>query len=128
MVVGLRKATATLSADAQTWKVVVAPPGSSPDGAQTEFMFALRAIHDNQVQLDQYRDVMRSVEFRGATSSVRASSQASQRPASSFSGSAQSRATGEGTPCGGAAGILCPSGMYCRISDLVNESGACAKR
>lgn len=128
LVVGLRKATATLSADVQIWKVVVAPPGSSPDGAETEFTFALRAVHGNQEQLTQYRDVMRSVEFKGSAFSARAASQASQRPASSLSGSAQSRATGEGAPCGGAAGILCLSGMYCKITDLVSESGVCAKR
>lgn len=30
-----------------------------------------------------------------------------------------------GVPCGGAAGILCPSGQYCEITDTVSNIGRC---
>ncbi|MDD4627918.1 MAG: hypothetical protein PHE68_00800 [Candidatus Peribacteraceae bacterium] len=31
----------------------------------------------------------------------------------------------EGAPCGGAAGILCPSGQYCAITDVKENIGKC---
>jgi hypothetical protein len=30
-----------------------------------------------------------------------------------------------GIPCGGAAGILCPSGQYCEITDSASNIGRC---
>ncbi|MSR86925.1 hypothetical protein EXS70_02010 [Candidatus Peribacteria bacterium] len=59
---------------------------------------------------------------------ARASSSSSRNAGASSQGPSSGRATGEGAPCGGSAGILCPSGFYCRITDPVGESGLCAKR
>lgn len=36
--------------------------------------------------------------------------------------------SGAGLPCGGAAGILCPAGLYCAIGDMVNGIGTCVRR
>ena len=36
-------------------------------------------------------------------------------------------ATGAGMPCGGGAGILCPSGQYCAVLDLEENIGKCVK-
>lgn len=41
--------------------------------------------------------------------------------------SAVSTATREGQHCGGLAGILCPSGQYCAITDLEQNIGVCRK-
>ena len=46
------------------------------------------------------------------------------------SGSQSSSAQSEqvaGTPCGGTAGILCPSGQYCAITDMKENIGHCRK-
>ncbi len=36
--------------------------------------------------------------------------------------------SGAGTPCGGAAGILCGAGYFCNITDLENQIGQCKAR
>lgn len=35
--------------------------------------------------------------------------------------------SGVGMPCGGTAGILCPSGMFCEITDVQANTGQCQK-
>ncbi len=68
-------------------------------------------------------DVIRSIKFTGegmassAASTGTLSSQAAS-PAP-FSGS------GAGAPCGGSAGILCPTGFYCEITDMAANVGRC---
>lgn len=58
--------------------------------------------------------ILTSVRFDGMPSSAAASS---------------TPATGTGTavslPCGGAAGLLCPPGSFCSITDRVNNIGIC---
>jgi hypothetical protein len=34
---------------------------------------------------------------------------------------------GEGSPCGGAAGVLCPAGLYCEVTDRESNMGKCAR-
>lgn len=50
-------------------------------------------------------------------------------PSSTNSGSALSKTSSSslpsGTPCGGSAGILCPSGSYCQITDAALGIGVC---
>lgn len=45
--------------------------------------------------------------------------------ASSAASSALSSVPGTGIPCGGTAGILCPAGQYCAITDLQENIGHC---
>lgn len=42
------------------------------------------------------------------------------------SGAALEAGSGSTLPCGGTAGILCPSGSYCAITDRQNNIGICA--
>lgn len=54
--------------------------------------------------------------------------------AKSSASSSKGRTTGtgtvienEGTPCGGTAGVLCPAGYYCDVTDLEANIGRCKK-
>ena len=49
---------------------------------------------------------------------------------SSQNSSSSTLETGSGSsgiPCGGTAGILCPAGQYCAITDIINNIGKCRK-
>ncbi len=123
LLVGLRKAVATVDADG-LWIVRVAPPASG--GLETVFTFPSLPLELHRVP---HRNILKTVTFMttGGTSSSRGSSVMIVPPASS--GSAESnRAQGEGSACGGVAGILCPKGLYCKITDIAGESGVCTKR
>lgn len=130
LVVGLRKATAAFSAGHASWTVTVPEPLTPEGNLEVVFTFAVRPDLPTDQQLSSYRNILRSVTFSfTGTSSVQSSSSARFfRSSSSSAGSAQSRAAGDGAPCGGIAGILCPSGLYCRIIDPASDSGLCAKR
>jgi len=69
--------------------------------------------------------VVRSVHFSGIARSS-ASTSAFPRSVRS-SGSAASAVTSAvgGAPCGGPAGVLCPSGQYCEITDATDGIGRC---
>lgn len=72
--------------------------------------------------------VIRSIRFTGIpkSSSSRASqSMQSVSSTSAKSGASAASSVGVGSPCGGAAGILCPSGQYCEVSDRVTDIGRC---
>lgn len=127
LVVGLRKALADVDAASEAWVVRVAP---SPSGtSETIFTFALQSASPVASQVLLYRNILKTVEFKAATMSA-ASSATSSIPQSGSSASATSgsRAGGEGSVCGGVAGILCPKGLFCKITDAVSESGVCTKR
>jgi hypothetical protein len=65
-----------------------------------------------------FNRVLRSVKFSASSSSV------SSRAAGT--GSVQTGTGGTaGVPCGGAAGVLCPSGQYCEITDTAEGIGRC---
>ncbi len=78
-------------------------------------------------------DVLRSVKFTASSSSTFSSASASEGPpppsvpgdASSSQGSAASLNPLQGAPCGGEAGILCPQGSYCEITDVEANVGRC---
>lgn len=44
---------------------------------------------------------------------------------SSVSASGTGSSTPTGIPCGGVAGVLCPAGQYCEITDSVTNTGRC---
>lgn len=67
-------------------------------------------------------DVLQSVSFQGTPGSGMGAGAAS----SGAGGTNTSAATG--TPCGGPAGILCPSGMYCEITNFSENIGRCRAR
>lgn len=67
---------------------------------------------------DAFNDVLRSVVFDARASSSAASQSQSSSVALSGSGA---------TVCGGAAGILCPQGSFCAITDSAQGTGVCRK-
>lgn len=126
LVVGLRKATVDSDEASEAWVVRVHP--SSGGTAETIFTFALRPAVPVASQVILYRNILKTVTFT-ASPSVSSRSASSALPArSSASSVAGSRAEGEGAACGGVAGILCPRGLYCKITDPVSESGVCTVR
>jgi hypothetical protein len=85
--------------------------------------FSYTPIEDSNekvVEADFLR-ILRSVRFSGQAASSRMSGGSAQSMQTSSSVSAS-----VGAPCGGAAGILCPSGQYCEITDPTIDSGRCA--
>ena len=74
-----------------------------------------------KVMTEMFLQTIRSIKFgrEGASSSQ----------AKSSAGSEESAAlSGLGKPCGGDAGILCPAGQYCDVTDLAANIGMCKKR
>lgn len=130
LVVGLRKAEAALTDG--TWTVVIYPPPTG--GKRYLFTFTLQTSTNIDQQLLVYRAVLATVQFPSAPPPARSSASSVRPPipqrssAGVTEGSSRSRAGGEGAPCGGNAGILCPKGYYCAISDPVSESGLCRQR
>jgi hypothetical protein len=59
--------------------------------------------------------IIRSITFTTPSSS------ASSLPSSGTG----SNGSVSGIPCGGTAGVLCPSGQYCEITDSINNIGRC---
>lgn len=66
-------------------------------------------------------DILRSIRIKGESSSGGPSSSGSSSPLPPVTGS------GAGKPCGGAAGILCPQGFYCSVTDLQENAGWCVR-
>lgn len=125
LVVGLRKATVDSDAAAEAWVVRVAPSASGT--VETVFTFGLQPATPVASQVLLYRNILKTVAFTGSpvTSS---SSSSPAKSGSSASATSGSRTGGEGSACGGVAGILCPKGLFCKITDTVSESGVCTKR
>jgi hypothetical protein len=67
------------------------------------------------VEQQNFVRLLKSVSFSDSTSS-------SSGSGSSLSGTGSSLT---GTPCGGVAGILCPAGSYCAITDRTSGTGVC---
>lgn len=96
-----------------------------PLGASTEPAKALVILFTplQEEEVDQpawdavVADILASVKFTDGGSS--SSSSAAATSVAPLSGS------GAGMPCGGTAGILCPAGMYCQITDTADNVGRC---
>ncbi|MDD4319772.1 MAG: hypothetical protein PHW10_05620 [Candidatus Peribacteraceae bacterium] len=91
------------------------------DPSQPILTFLFLAFGEQEMDGDAWRtlkeDVVRSVKITNASSS--SSAAYSSRAPLPLSGS------GAGMPCGGAAGILCPAGLYCEITDVASNVGQC---
>lgn len=66
-------------------------------------------------------DIINSIKFTSDVSSSSAPSSSGSIASQPISGS------GAGMPCGGSAGILCPQGYYCGITDAKSNSGQCRR-
>jgi hypothetical protein len=128
LVVGLRKGRAVLSQSGRQWLVLV--EGAASDALTIEFSFGIRPDIPQEEQIAAYRKILKTVEFRAGThASAQRSSAAFSRAAASGAASVKtSRAGGQGETCGGPAGVLCPKGFYCSITDLAANTGVCVQR
>lgn len=72
-------------------------------------------------------DIFRSVTFTENGSSVSSALLSNSSPLGPVSGSGAGSPFGsaQGMPCGGTAGILCPTGLYCEITDVAANVGRC---
>lgn len=66
----------------------------------------------------EFNRILRSVKFVGQTTSSRATTSAGASQTSAATST-------QGVPCGGPAGVLCPSGQYCEVTDHENGIGRC---
>jgi len=73
------------------------------------FLFTPREHPDPQTLRDEWLSVLSSVEFGSSSYSMETTNTGSLT----------------GTPCGGPAGILCPEGSYCEVTDTENDIGVC---
>lgn len=65
--------------------------------------------------LSEASAILRSIRFAGSQTSSFSSKQTGTGTTTG----------GAGTPCGGPAGILCPAGSYCAITDATQNIGTC---
>lgn len=94
------------------------------DGAQTVHVMAGRSVvtftwtPDDEAQTAAFAQMLRTAIVRASSSSARTQTGATMSRASSPGGSAGSAtSTAPGQPCGGPAGVLCPAGSYCAVTD-----------
>lgn len=82
-----------------------------------------------QVLRERIIQILNTISFHSeAKSSAKASESNSSSIHTGLPASLQSSSSvGAGSPCGGLAGILCPSGQYCDVQDLASNIGVCRK-
>ena len=85
-------------------------------GGYLEIAFTPQREDDLSSARAEWLAFLRSLKISGAVSAG-GSSRAAVSSASS--------GTRDGQPCGGLAGILCPAGFYCAITDLEQNIGVC---
>ncbi|MFA5799479.1 MAG: hypothetical protein WC840_00800 [Candidatus Peribacteraceae bacterium] len=78
---------------------------------------SVQRVEEGQILLTQFENLLASASFLSDRSS-------SSSLIPSLTGTGAS--TG-GTPCGGSAGVLCPAGFFCDITDAVENIGNCRR-
>lgn len=124
LVIANRKAVSVLQEQKRLFAVYVdlVQQGSSSSAGAARDIIGLTFMLDAQGTLDrQMADAVKVVQTLRFTNAGSSSSRRPVVPASSGSLSSD----GADKPCGGAAGILCPSGYYCSITDRENDIGEC---
>lgn len=130
---GIHRAVELFNAETGSAKVQVdLRPTITDSGANILTLLFTPSGEEVQIDPDAWRvtvdDVVHSLSFsgEGASSSV-------SFPPTSSSASSVTEAplpltgSGVGMPCGGTAGILCPTGMFCEITDVQANTGQCRK-
>lgn len=120
LVLNARRAAALLDEGEQRWSVHV-DLGTAASGGRKHVLslvFPLDPTRTTSVQVEEFRRIIDSIRFDGSVSS---------RPRTSVPSSGTGAAGGNGKPCGGSAGILCPAGFYCQVTDLETGVGLCRK-
>ncbi len=120
VVVGLKRAASILDEKSGTWTVYV--DASSPSAPQEKRILVLRfALAEEaapEEQIARFQRFVRTLKF----------AEKPKPPATAQPATGSGATKGDGQPCGGPAGILCPAGYYCQITDQAISSGVCRKR
>lgn len=120
LVLGLKRAASILNDDAGTWTVYVDLSENGAKGPPKKvaiLQFTLKAEDDTDAQIQKFQRIVRTLKTPEAPRPV------SSAPSAVITGTGSAA----GRPCGGPAGILCPSGFYCQITDSSISSGVCRK-
>ncbi len=120
VVVGLKRAASILDEDSGTWTVYV--DLSTPASADRRILTLRFTLVDEgapEEQITRFQRFVRTLKFAEKPKPATPSSAAA---------SGTGAVVGDGQPCGGPAGILCPAGYYCQITDQSISSGICKKR
>ncbi len=122
LVLGLRKAAAVVDEEHNRWYVAV--DLSSPSSPQTtENVLVLTFKLDPKENIDeQIQRFQRIVKTLTLTEKPRTT------PTTPVPSSGSGSVSADGRPCGGPAGILCPAGYYCAITDSSISAGICRRR
>jgi hypothetical protein len=118
LVIGTRKAVSVLNETQGSLAVYVDPdPVTADDKKLLAFVFHLEPDENGETgdQEEAYIGMVRTLRFKAQT-----------LPSSP----AQSTGTGasaDGKPCGGPAGVLCPAGYSCRVTDTATDIGGCQR-
>lgn len=75
------------------------------------FLFTPRDYPERDILREEWLSVLSSVKFLSRDSTIERSM-----------GTGSTRS---GTPCGGPAGVLCPEGFYCEVTDMEADIGVC---
>lgn len=96
----------------------------APNKRLMAFTFDLGALGDDATAMESFERIIRSIRL-----GFLSDSSASSTSRSTYGGTdtPTSSGVGVGSPCGGEAGVLCPPGLYCEITDRDLNIGKCAR-
>ncbi len=119
LMLNTRKAVMISYTDQPLVIFTIALDGAANAGKVLAFSFRLpidisAAKEDRAAETERVLSYMRTLKFSGASSS-----RASAKPVTGTGASAA------GKPCGGPAGILCPMGYFCQVTDTATDIGKC---
>lgn len=89
------------------------------------FTFDLGALGDDATAMESFERIIRSIRLGFLSDS--SSSSTTSRSTYGTPDTPTSSGVGLGSPCGGEAGVLCPAGLYCEITDRELNIGKCAR-
>ncbi len=121
LVLGLRKAASVVDEENERWYVAVdvTPAGAPAPTTVLVLTFKLDPDENIDQQIQRFQRIVRTLTITEKPRST---------PSSPVPSSGSGTVSADGRPCGGPAGILCPAGYYCAITDASISSGICRRR
>ncbi|MDO8648154.1 MAG: hypothetical protein Q7R81_00035 [Candidatus Peregrinibacteria bacterium] len=111
------------------WQKLFIDPGSHPDTLEKLPIITLLYSPTESTSAKEAKETMlrilNSVRFHFRNPPSSRSSAGSNSIGADRGSSASGTPNAQGTPCGGPAGILCPAGYFCEITDLQTSIGKC---
>ncbi len=95
----------------------------SPSKRVMTFSFDTNALGGDVESMTIFERIMQSIRLGFASDT----SSSTSRSTYGVTSIPSSGGLGEGSPCGGIAGVLCPAGFYCEITDREQNMGKCAR-